>query len=46
MARTAMNVADTLIAEGIDCGVVDLFRVKPFPNELFKSYKPIRAVSP
>ena len=36
MTRTALKVADTLIAEGIDCGVVDLFRVKPFPNEFFE----------
>ena len=36
MTRTALKVADTLIAEGIDCGVVDLFRVKPFPEEFYE----------
>ena len=35
MTRTALKVADSFKAIDINCGVVDLFRVKPFPGEFF-----------
>ena len=36
MTQTALKVADILNNKGIYCGVVDLFRVKPFPTEFYE----------
>lgn len=36
MVKEVMKVTEHLNNVGIDCGVVDLFRVKPFPATLYK----------
>jgi transketolase len=36
MTRTTLDVAKRLTSNGIDCGVIDLFRVKPPPDKLYE----------
>ena len=36
MTRKVLEVADLLEEKGLRCGVVDLFRIKPFPETFFK----------
>lgn len=36
MARTTLEVAKRLTSNGINCGVIDLFRVKPLPDKLYE----------
>ena len=37
MTRTALKAADVLNAKGVRCGVVDLFRIKPFPDNFYET---------
>lgn len=36
MTRKAINVVNTLKSEGVNCGLIDLFYVKPFPKNFHK----------
>jgi len=36
LTRTVLDVANILIDKGIECGVVDLFIIKPLPDKLYK----------
>lgn len=37
MAKAATDAVDALAAAGIDCGLVDIFRIKPLPEEFVHS---------
>ncbi len=36
LTRTVIKVVEKLISTGIQCGLVDLFKIKPFPDQFYK----------